>query len=384
MLKIAVLDLRCPDLTTREGVTWYVQELTRDLPWVLRNPDVVVESWGLGRSAEAEADHLNLRTRGVPAPRGFPTWVQLLLAWSVHASLLLRSRRGTVLLAPTPYMGFGASLARLAKRRPLVVRVMGNAASNLAHVRGRWRSAALLLSLERWVLRRADLVVPMGEFTRHLADRARVIAERIVELPFPTSWRATAELACPAGRRPVVVCAARLVRGKGIDVLLRAFTRVLEENPEASLEIAGDGPERQALAWLARSLGIASRVQFLGWIPATDMPAVYARARVAVLPSRWEEGLGMCLVEAGLAGCALVGSDLGGIRDIVRPGETGILVSPEDSHALAEAIVELLRNPDRATSLGRAAREAALAYLAKRETALEEVRRRMYELAAGR
>lgn len=165
-------------------------------------------------------------------------------------------------------------------------------------------------------------------------------------------------------------------------MLLRAFAKVAQNIPTARLEIAGDGPERARLQSLACGLGLGDRVAFRGWLQPEEMRRFWARAAIAVLPSRVEEGLGMVLVEAALAGCALVGSDLGGIRDILRPGRNGLLVPPEDPQALARALCRLLGNPDLVRAVGAAARQDALAYLSARERGLEEVRQRVLALVA--
>jgi glycosyltransferase involved in cell wall biosynthesis len=110
------------------------------------------------------------------------------------------------------------------------------------------------------------------------------------------------------------------------------------------------------------------------------MPPFFGGARVAVLPSRVNEGLGMVLVEAGLAKCALIGTDVGGIRDIVRPDRTGILVPPNDPEALAEALRALLGHPEQARRLGEGARAEALAYLGRRDEAVQRVRERLAAL----
>ena len=91
----------------------------------------------------------------------------------------------------------------------------------------------------------------------------------------------------------------------------------------------------------------------------------------------------MALVEAGLAGCELVGSDLGGIRDMVEHGKTGLLVPPDDSGALAEALRECIARPEAALERGAAAREKALEYLSKRERGLKECRERFWSLTTG-
>jgi glycosyltransferase involved in cell wall biosynthesis len=110
------------------------------------------------------------------------------------------------------------------------------------------------------------------------------------------------------------------------------------------------------------------------------MPAFLGRALVAVLPSRWEEGLGMVLVEAGLAGCDLVGSDLGGIRDMVEHGKTGRVVPPNDPGALADVLTDCLARPEAALKRAAAAREKALEYLSRREREMNDFQERFSSL----
>jgi glycosyltransferase involved in cell wall biosynthesis len=217
-----------------------------------------------------------------------------------------------------------------------------------------------------------------------VAVRARVPEERILELPNPPRWGAVEALRNTADpEQPRLITAARLISGKGIDVLLRAFAAVSDEFPQARLDIAGEGKDRAVLEGLARELRIQDRVRFLGWVPAHNMPLEFAGCLVAVLPSRVEEGHPMALREAALSGCALIGSDLGGIKDIVKPGKTGILGPPDDPSALARALRDCLLHPDRTRRFGRAARAEALAYFDRRERALAELRRRLYTLLAG-
>jgi glycosyltransferase involved in cell wall biosynthesis len=240
-------------------------------------------------------------------------------------------------------------------------------------------------ALDRFVLRRADLVVPMGRYT---AERARAVGvpdEKMLVRPFPPAWRdRTAPPQAEETRdEQLVVCGARLEREKGIDVLITAFREVLEQCPDARLCIAGEGPRRKDLERLAEQLGVTSQVEFTGWLAPDQMWRLFASAGIAVLPSRWEEGLGMMLVEAGLAGCALVASDLGGMRDVVHSGESGLLVPPEDAGALADALIYCLTRPEDRDRFESAAREIAVNYVEQREAALREFSKRMDELRSG-
>jgi glycosyltransferase involved in cell wall biosynthesis len=153
--------------------------------------------------------------------------------------------------------------------------------------------------------------------------------------------------------------------------------------PGAHLEVAGEGSERAALERLVETLRIEDSVRLAGWLSAEKMSRFFSEASIAVLPSRVAEGLGMALVEGGLAGCALIGSDLGGIRDIIEPEASGLLVPPEDAAALEAALVRCLSDPTFTHRLGLCAQKRAGRYLARRETQLDRLRAVVDTLRSG-
>ncbi len=136
-----------------------------------------------------------------------------------------------------------------------------------------------------------------------------------------------------ADDRPLVVCAARLERVKGVDVLVKAIALL----PHARLAVAGDGSERAAVAALAERMA-PGRVRFLGRIDA--MPDLYRAGDVCALPSR-SEGLPLGLLEAQACGCPVAASAVGGVAEAVDPA-TSALVPPEDPQALAAALAAIL------------------------------------------
>jgi glycosyltransferase involved in cell wall biosynthesis len=122
--------------------------------------------------------------------------------------------------------------------------------------------------------------------------------------------------------------------------------------PHAIFVLAGDGPERPALEAQARSLGIEGRVRFLGH--RTDIPQLLAVSDLFVLPSLYE-GLPLSVLEAMAAGKPVIATQIGGTSEVVTDGETGLLVKPRDSNALAAAIQRLLTDQDLANRLARSA-----------------------------
>jgi glycosyltransferase involved in cell wall biosynthesis len=367
-----------------EGRTRF--NLVRDFPWAFEE-GWEIERWGLRRGKprpfRGDLSRVKGLTFRLPA---FPRVLLPVVVWATQfVQAVLRPRAG-ILVAYSPIMGTGAAAARLLRRRSsvLVIRIISDFWSSRAGaLYGRRGEARILRALERFVLRRADLVLPMGSFTHQIATQAGVPEERIVELPRPTRWAGMELIPAEEECQPRVACAGRLVPDKGFDLLVAAFAEIAQEFPDVLLDVAGEGPQRSNLQKLVASLGIADRVRFRGWLNANAMPGFFEGALVAVLPSRASEGLPMALVDAGVAGCALIGSDVGGIRDIVHPGRTGILVPPNDPAALADALRTLLQDPEKAQRLGAGARAEARAYIGRRDEALLRVRERLRALRAG-
>ncbi|MCX7887602.1 MAG: glycosyltransferase family 4 protein, partial [Verrucomicrobiae bacterium] len=140
---------------------------------------------------------------------------------------------------------------------------------------------------------------------------------------------------------------------KGLNVLLQSMTKL----PQVRLRIVGVEATR---LWVGkcRRLGIAERVEFLGFRTAAEVAGEHRRAQVFVLPSRIENSPN-ALTEAMVSGMPVVATAVGGVPSLVEHGRTGILVPPEDPVRLAEAILDLLENPDKRAALGRAAQAVA-------------------------
>jgi glycosyltransferase involved in cell wall biosynthesis len=144
-----------------------------------------------------------------------------------------------------------------------------------------------------------------------------------------------------------VFCVARLSPEKGIDILLENARKL----PKVQFIIAGDGPERENL-----EKNSSQNVTFLGFVK--DIPNLLAQADILCVPSR-SEGLGLAALEAMAAGVPVVASRVGGLPEVIRDGETGLLVPPEDSEALHLALKTLLDDPERRKSMGAAGRKRA-------------------------
>ncbi len=149
---------------------------------------------------------------------------------------------------------------------------------------------------------------------------------------------------------PFLLSVGRLAEKKGIEYLIQAMQPVLKEYPNAKLTIVGDGPERENLENLANNLNLKENVIFVGRVSKKGLPEYYATADIFIGPSIVTksgdtEGLGVVFLEAIASGTAVIGSNVGGIPDIIKDRYTGLLVEQKNPKQLAEKITFLLKNP---------------------------------------
>jgi glycosyltransferase involved in cell wall biosynthesis len=206
----------------------------------------------------------------------------------------------------------------------------------------------------------ASVVAISEEVRRRLLD-AGVRSERVtvvrsgVEPPagLPgAAGRAAARARFGIAGELAIGIVAVLERRKGHDVLLRALA-TLDGVPPWRCLVCGGGSQHESLQRLAADLGIAPRVRFLG--EQRQVADVLAALDVFVMPSR-HEGLGVAVLEAMAMSLPVVASAVGGIPEAVKPGETGLLVPPDDPTALAAALRELACDVERAQRMGDAGR----------------------------
>jgi glycosyltransferase involved in cell wall biosynthesis len=170
--------------------------------------------------------------------------------------------------------------------------------------------------------------------------------------------------ALPPSDAAEILCVGQIIRGKGVDLLLRALA-ITPGSWHAT--IVGSGNHLEQCRALARQLGIATRVTFTGRVAHEDLQNYYQRARFTVVPSRWPEPFGMVGIEAMARGRPVIGFAAGGIGDWLRDGENGILVPQANIAQLAQAMSRLLQETDTVRQLGdNAARIVAKHYTHQR------------------
>jgi glycosyltransferase involved in cell wall biosynthesis len=298
-------------------------------------------------------EELSFQERLAPAEIVYNRWRLPPNVYSIAAPFLHRGRLRDVTIVRSHQLdgAWAAAIASRAYAKPLIVRAGHLWAEFYERERGRGAKARLARSLQAFALRQATLVTLASE------DMSRCVADeygrspdslRVVPNHVNTSlFRPRLEVEPIPGR---VCYVGRLHARKNLRLLFEALTRVAG----ASLDVIGSGEEREALAAFARERRLD--VRFLGTLRHARLPDEIARAQVFVLPSRFE-GQPKALLEAMACGVAVVGTDVEGIRNVVRHGETGLLC-PATAEGLAAAIGRLLADGGLRDRLGRAAREA--------------------------
>ena len=232
------------------------------------------------------------------------------------------------------------------------------------HCRSRLRRAMYVM--EMLSLRRADgVIADSGAVAQNLFAYLGVPAEKLRAVPIGVDGAYLAETPVPHEFRrrfapdgaPIVLNVARLAPYKNQLGLVSAMRHVLNVLPEARLLLVGQTEDESYAAKVrcaAQKLGAGDRCLLPGVVPAEELRHLYAACDVFVLPSLWESQ-GLSVLEAMAAGKPVVASNIGPVRENV-PRDAGILVPPGDQVAMANAIVDLLREPGRAEAMGRGGR----------------------------
>lgn len=302
---------------------------------------------------------------GIPAKLRSQPWRMLqvpffLLAQVLHAGVEIIGWRADVIHAHwlIPQGLIAAAWARLAPRRPAVI-CTAHGADLYTLNRGIGRR------IKAWVARKADSVTVVSS---SMVEPALRLGADPATTEVASMGVDSAALFAPDGmkREPdLLLFAGRLVEKKGVQFLIEALARVRSRRPMARLVVAGDGPERAALAARARALGLSDAVEFRGAVGPAQLAILYRSAAMAVFPfviaaDGDQEGLGLVVIEAQSCECPVIASDVPAVRDTVVDGETGLLAPPGDAAALARCIDALIEDPERARRLGLGGRRAAV------------------------
>jgi glycosyltransferase involved in cell wall biosynthesis len=251
--------------------------------------------------------------------------------------------------------GYGTTAA-LAGVRPVLLSVWGSDVYDFPYQS----------RLQGWLIRRNLRHATAIASTSHAMARQvqRLTPERreIAVTPFGVDIARFAP--APREDRPLTIGTVKSLAHKyGIDLLLRAFAGLVRDAEvgtaaaDCRLLLVGDGPQRADLEALARELGIAPRTEFAGAVPHAEVPAWLNRLDIYAAPSRLDsESFGVAVVEASACALPVVVSDVGGLPEVVRDRETGLIVPRDDTPSLQAALKQLVLDAPLRTRLGEAGR----------------------------
>ncbi len=255
--------------------------------------------------------------------------------------------------------GLVAALAATILRKPVVMTAHGG---DVYGLRGKLASG-----IKRWALSRMTRVTAVS---RDLADAIReldshrpvdVISMGVDVTRFRRRRGARKITTALNVTGPVILFVGRLAEKKGVRYLIEAMPEVLEQVPDATLVIVGDGPLRQDLEQRVSNLAISASVRFTGAKSPEDLPQFYSAADVFVGPSIVAEGgdadgIPVSFMEAMASGTPIVTTNVGGIGELVTHDKTGLMVPERDPKALAESVVRILTEARLGNRLSRQAR----------------------------
>ena len=332
------------------GIESFVGDVCR-----LLDDDVVVYASGPAGATATDGD------RGYPVVRAGSLLLPTRSVAARATELLRRHRSTRVVFGAAAPLGLLAPVLRTAGARRIVGLTHGHETW--------WARIAGVRTLLRRIGEGCDHLTVISAFTEEkiapaLSPRARA---RLLRLPPPvdTDLFRPGPPRDPADRARAVAV-GRFVSQKGLDTLLQAWRRVVDQTsgparpPE--LVLVGDGPERPRLEAMVARLGLGPAVRLTGAVPRTQVVLELQRADVFALPMRTRlaglnpEGLGLAALEAAACGLPVLVGRSGGAPETVLPGRTGFVVDPDDAGALAVRLVGLLCDPLAARAMGAAGR----------------------------
>ncbi|MAF50502.1 MAG: hypothetical protein CMH64_00250 [Nanoarchaeota archaeon] len=218
-----------------------------------------------------------------------------------------------------------------------------------------FRKKPLFRKLIKYVLKNCDYCTVNSSATKEAileicnVKRIEVIPMGVDLKSFSSSKKDDALKKEMGIEKDFLLTVGRLASYKGIKYLITALVKIKEDFPKIKLIIVGDGPEKEYLEKLTRQLNLEENIIFTGKIPNENLPRYYASADIFIGPSiiaedGWTEGMGIVFLESISSGTPVIGSDVGGISDIIKDNETGLLVEQKNSEQIANAVGKILKD----------------------------------------
>ena len=332
------------------------------------------EVYVIGFSPDAKLRHFKQHAQFYLLPRlqlGFFRYLLMFIFGPAIAVWCILRRGVHILIAQSPYEGFVAACVKimvrpLGKRVALVVESHGDFEVSLFLQRRVFFPSVyrfLMRQSASFALRHADVLRAVSNSTREQLEKWRP-HKAIFQFVAWTDMDVFLEAGAKKKRNPkakIIIYVGVLIPRKGVHFLLDAFGKIIAEEWSAKLWIIGDSENRDYVEMLkgkVRRLSLGDRVIFSDSLPQPVLADLIAQAQVLVLPSV-SEGLGRVIFEAMACGTPVIGSGIGGIRELIVDGENGFLIPSGDVDSLVDRLRWVLKDPEKAYEMGKKAREFA-------------------------
>lgn len=253
--------------------------------------------------------------------------------------------------------GLPVALVKIFRGTPFVIRMVGDEAWERAEQQkittktweefidspdGGIRSKIMMI-VQRFVLKRADFIMPPSEYNRNLVIKAYGVDPKKIIVNY-TATEEPEIIEIEANPKPhQIVTVARLISLKKIDEIIKGMKIVLEKYPDANLVVAGEGPEMENLKNLTKELNLESSVEFLGRVSQSDAKKLQKNSSVFVLNST-HESLPIAILASLAVGTPVVATSVSGIKEVVFHEETGLLVKSGDTENISKSIIRFFED----------------------------------------
>ncbi|MBN4049042.1 glycosyltransferase family 4 protein [archaeon AH-315-M20] len=250
--------------------------------------------------------------------------------------------------------GFVGVILKKLSKIPLLVSVHG---SDLFPLRNK-----LFKKLQNIVMKNADYVTVNSNATKNeLIKRFPAYSSKIKIIPMGVDINLFKKRKIQKPKKyeknRILLFVGRLSDQKGLQYLVESMSDLVKYDSNIKLLVIGEGPYEKILRQRADSLGVTDNIVFLGSVPTSKVVEYHNFADIFILPSlsnkTGTEALGLSLLEAMASGCAVIGTNVGGISFAIKDGYNGLLVKQKDQHALSHAIITLLKNKQKSLNLGK-------------------------------
>lgn len=216
--------------------------------------------------------------------------------------------------------------------------------------------------LKKILLQKTDhLTVVSKGMQDYCQQQLNIKTDKISIIPMGTDFELFSQNPAIPKDVNTLVYIGRLIESKGVHILIKALSEVIKTIPTVKLQLVGDGPYKEQLIDLSRSLQLQQNIVFHGPKHQAELPDILSTASIAVVPALQPEGFGLSMVEAMGCECAVIASDSPAAREIIEHGISGLLVTAHDVQALAMNILSLLHAPKKIIAIGHRARKSVTA-----------------------